>query len=221
MNTKTKTDNDVARRVRALNELAAKDPQAAQDAVWAWLARLGEELPSAEAHDELMAIYAASAPADVDGYTAGMLVGFIDPEGLDQSGRILFRVVKAVIALAPTLPWLGKKFDQDAQRGTNAVAGLAVAAAAVVAPRYRLSKVGDHWEGFEMLNRIEESVISPGTDILVLDYEADEVANPWPINQIRDEAVQVVPGTYLGSKLLRQSAGYAQLAWWASKSEVN
>jgi hypothetical protein len=43
------------------------------------------------------------------------------------------------------------------------VSFLAVVLAALFAPQYRLRKVGGHWEGFDMLNRVEASVGSPGT----------------------------------------------------------
>ena len=78
-----------------------------------------------------------------------------------------------------------------------------------------------HWEGFDMLTRVEESVISPGTRVLVLDYESAEVANPFPINRIRDEAVQLVPGTFLGAKLWHQADGYRRLAYWAARGSVD
>jgi hypothetical protein len=70
-----------------------------------------------------------------------------------------------------------------------------------------------------MLNRVEESVVSPGTRVLVLDYESIG-ANPWPINCVRDEAVQIVPGIYLGAKLWHQDNGYRLLAYWAAKSPI-
>ena len=66
-----------------------------------------------------------------------------------------------------------------------------------------------------MLNRVEQSVVSPGTHALALDYESPEVANPFPINRIRDEAVQLVPGTYLGAKGVSQWGVALWLAAWA------
>jgi hypothetical protein len=89
----------------------------------------------------------------------------------------------------------------------------------MLAPGYRMRRAGDHWEGFDMLNRIEESVISTGTEVLVLDYETIGT-NPWPISRVRDEAVQIVPGVYLGAKLWHQDNGYRQLAWWAARSPM-
>jgi hypothetical protein len=115
------------------------------------------------------------------------------------------------------MPWLGKKFDRATERGTNSVTTTAVVLTKLLAPSYRMRRAGDHWEGFDMLNRVEESVVSPGTRVLVLDYESIG-ANPWPINRVRDEAVQIVPGIYLGAKLWRQDNGYRQLAYWAAKS---
>jgi hypothetical protein len=205
-------------RVAALNSLAQRDQPAAQQQLWAWLKELGSQLPGPAAEAELAALYAAGTPADADGPTEGLLVGFVTPTGLDRTGRLLLPLAKTVVNRAPRMPWLGKRFDQQAHQGTNAVTGLVVALARVLAPRYRFAKVGDHYEGFRMRNWVEKSVISPGTTVLVLDYEAAEMGNPWPISKIRDEAVQIVPGTYLGAKLWHQADGYQQIAWWAAKA---
>lgn len=217
--TATTTESRNATRVRELSKLAQNDPRAAQEAAWAWFAKLGAELPSPEAEAELATLFAAGSPADVDGETEGLLVGFRSPADLDRTCSVLLPIVKGFMKFAPQIPWLGKNFDKEAGQGINAVTGLAVAVTKVIAPRYGFTKVGDHWEGFEMRNWVEESVISPGTQVLVLDYEGFG-GNPWPINQIRDEAVQIVPGTYLGAKIWHQADGYRQLAWWAAKSPV-
>ena len=207
-------------RVAELNKLAQHDQRAAQQQAWAWFTELGSQITGPAAQAELAALFAAGTPADADGSTEGLLVGFVTPIGLDRTGRLLLPLAKAVVQRAPRMPWLGKKFDKQAQQGTNAVTGLVVALGRVVAPRYRFVRAGDHYEGFRMRNWVEESVISPGTAVLVLDYEDAEMANPWPISRIRDEAVQIVPGTYLGAKLWHQADGYRQIAWWAAKSPV-
>lgn len=203
-----------------LKELAADDPGAAQDAAWARLQELGSELPSAAAELALAELFAAGAPADVDGQTEGLLVGWSSSApDLDAAGRVLLAVARSVTRV--TMPWLGKKFDRDARRGTNSVDRTAVALTKLLAPRYRMRRSRGHWEGFDMLTRVEESVISPGTRVLVLDYESAEVANPFPINRIRDEAVQLVPGTFLGAKLWHQADGYRRLAYWAARGSVD
>lgn len=213
----TSANTGVAERVARLHKFAQTDPQAAQDAVWAWIQRLGNCLPDHAAEIELAQLFAAGSPADVDGQTDGILVGWTaaNPD-LDRTGRILRGVFRAVTGVG-VMPWLGKKFDQRAQRGTNSVSVFAVLLTALLAPAYRLRKVGDHWEGFDMLNRIETSVVSPGTQVLVLDYETIGTS-PWPINKVRDEAVQIVPGVFLGAKLWRQADGYMQLAYWAART---
>jgi hypothetical protein len=216
----TGTNSLVDDRISRLQAIADIDPQAAQDAAWAWIKRLGAGLPGDAAEIELAQLFAAGTPAEVDGQTDGMLVGFTTPDAdLDQTGRVLHAAAIAVTGRLGLMPWLGKKFDRSAQRGTNSVTTAAVVLTALLAPGYRMRRAGDHWEGFDMLNRIEDSVVSPDTEVLVLDYETIGT-NPWPINRIRDEAVQIVPGIYLGAKLWHQNNGYRRLAYWAAKSPI-
>jgi hypothetical protein len=211
--TKPLVDDPVSR----LQKIAKIDPQAAQDAAWALIERLGAGLPGEAAQMELAQLFAAATPAVVEGQTDGVLVGWTNPDSdLDRTGRVVRAVAKIVTSRLGLMPWLGKKFDRAAQRGTNSVTTTAMVITKVLAPTYRMRHVGDHWEGFEMVNRVEPSVVSPGTRVLVLDYETIGT-NPWPINRVRDEAVQIVPGVYLGAKLWHQDNGYRQLAYWAAK----
>ena len=209
----------VAQRVAELNKRARNEPEAAQDDAWAWIEELAARLPDPVVETELAELFAAGTPADVDGQTFGILVGWTTVTGLDRTGAALLPVVKTALR-AIGVPWIGKKFDNAQQRGTNTMTRTADVLVRLFGQGYRLQKNGAYWEGFEMLNRVEQSVVSPGTHVLVLDYEAGELGNPWPINRIRDEAVQLVPGTYLGAKIWHQSDGYRQLAWWAAKSDV-
>ncbi|MDT5349257.1 MAG: hypothetical protein QOH91_2544 [Mycobacterium sp.] len=220
MTASTATSSLVDDRIARLQAIAEIDPQAAYDAAWAWIERLRAGLPGEAAEIELAQLFAAGTPAVVDGQTDGMLVGFKTPDAdLDQTGRALHATAKAVTIRLGLMPWLGKKFDRSAQRGTNSVTTLGAVFTTLLAPGYRMRRVGDHWEGFDMLNRVEASVVSPDTQVLVLDYETIGT-NPWPINHIRDEAVQIVPGIYLGAKLWHQDNGYRQLAYWAAKSPI-
>jgi hypothetical protein len=210
----------VDEQLSRLQTIANIDPLAAQDAAWAWIERLGAGLPGDAAEADLAQLFAAGTPAEVDGQTHGMLVGWITPDAdLDRAGRAIHVVGAITTDRLGLMPWLGKKFDRAAQRGTNSVTALAVVLAKFLAPTYRLRRAGDHWEGFDMLNRVEDSVVAAGTRVLVLDYETIGT-NPWPINQVRDEAVQLVPGVYLGAKLWHQENGYRQLAYWAAKSPI-
>jgi hypothetical protein len=207
-------------RISRLRAIAEIDQQAAQDAVWAWIERLGAGLPGDAAEIELAQLFAAGKPAVVDGQTDGMLVGWTTPDAdLDRTARVIYAAAMTLTTRLGLMPWLGKKFDRSAQRGTNSVTTLATVLTKLLAPSYRMRRVGDHWEGFDMLNRVEASVVSPSTQVLVLDYETIGT-NPWPINRVRDEAVQIVPGIYLGAKLWHQDSGYRQLAYWAAKSPI-
>jgi hypothetical protein len=208
-------------RLARWQAIADIDPQAAADAAWAWIERLGAELPGHRAEIELAQLFAAGTPADVDGQTEGLLVGWATASAdLDRSGRAVRALAGIMTRRIGLMPWLGKKFDRAAQRGTNSVDATAVLLTKLLAPSYRMRRVGDHWEGFDMLTRFEDSVISEGTAVLVLDYETIGT-NPWPINRVRDEAVQIVPGVYLGAKLWRQAgdlASYRLLAYWTARS---
>ncbi|TSE01076.1 hypothetical protein FOS14_04815 [Skermania sp. ID1734] len=210
----------VAERVSGLRQLALIDPQAAQDAAWAWFERVGAGLPAHSAEIELAELFAVGGPADVDGQTEGILVGWTDSyAGLDTTARVLVPPLRLLTTRLGVMPWLGKKFDKQAQRGTNTVTTSAVLMTAIAAPTYRLRRTDGRWEGFDMLNRVEASVVAPETQVLVLDYETIGT-NPWPINRIRDEAVQIVPGTYLGAKLWHQADGYRLLAYWAARTQL-
>lgn len=210
----------VAGKLSRLQAIAAIDPQAAQDAAWAWIERIGEGLPGHTAEIELAELFSSGAPAEVDGQTEGMLVGFTTPDAdLDRGGRSVRGIASFVTTQLGLMPWLGKKFDRAAQRGTNSVNFTAVLFAKLLAPSYKMRRAGDHWEGFDMLNRVEDSVIAAATRVLVLDYETIGT-NPWPINRVRDEAVQIAPGVYLGAKIWHQRNGYRLLAYWAAKSPI-
>lgn len=217
--TATKTTSATQSRLAELTQLAKRDPAAAQADMWAWIEELGARLPDPAAEADLAELFASGTPADVDGQTLGILVGWTKVDGLDRTGSVILPIVKAVLPRIQ-MPWVGKKFDKAKQRGTNTMTRSADILVRLLGRGYRLHKVGEHYEGLEMLNRIEDSVVSPGTQVLVLDYEAAELANPWPINRIRDEAVQVLPGTYLGAKIWHQADGYRQVAYWASKAPV-
>ncbi|MDT5224536.1 MAG: hypothetical protein QOG19_1943 [Mycobacterium sp.] len=214
-------NSQVEERLARWQAVADIDPQAAADAAWASIERLGAGLPGHLAEIELARLFAAGTPADVDGQTEGLLVGWATASAdLDRSGRLVRALAEVMTTRLAVMPWLGKKFDRAAGRGTNSVDATAVVLAKLLAPNYRMRRVGDHWEGFDMLTRVEDSVISEGTAVLVLDYETIGT-NPWPINRVRDEAVQIVPGVYLGAKLWRQGGhpgGYRLLAYWAARS---
>jgi hypothetical protein len=88
-----------------------------------------------------------------------MLVGWTTPDpDLDTAGRVIHATARTATARLGLMPWLGKSFDRPARRGTNAVTLTAVLATRLLAPTYRFRRAGDHWQGFDMVNRVEHPV---------------------------------------------------------------
>ena len=110
----------------------------------------------------------------------------------------------------------GKRFVRDEKRGTNSVTRPALAVK-LIAPAYGLRKTVDHYEGFEMRNWVEPSSLDPDTQVLVIDYRAN---NPWPMTRIRDELVEVVPNSYLGKMIWCQKGGNKLWAYFALRTPV-
>jgi hypothetical protein len=213
----TTTAPIVTERVDQLKRLANTDPQAAQDAAWGWFQRVGAHLPDRAAQAELDELFRTSTPATgVDGQTEGLLVGWVARNAaLNRGGGALHSAAKAVTTGLGVLPWLGKRFDAQAKRGTNSLSRLGLLAR----PIAKVRKAGDHYEAFPMANWVERGQLDPDTDVLVIDY-ASLPDNPWPVSAIRDELVEIVPHTYLGKMLWRQGDDYYLLAYFALKTPV-
>lgn len=215
----TNGERGVDARLGRLRTLAESDPQVAQDAAWGWLLELGTRPSAEEAQRDLLALLALGAPADVDGRSDGVLLRWVDDNNLSRIGRLLFMMVKAYVAAFGS-PWLGKKYDQAQGRGTNTLTPTARLLSRILAPGYRIHRNGDVCEGFEMVTRVQESVLVPGSEVLVLDFQPAELGNPWPVRLIHDEVVELAAGVFLGTKTMRANGGYQQVAWWATKSPV-
>ena len=140
MTTSTSTKSKVNGQVSRLQAIADLDPRAAQDAAWAWIERLEAGLPGQAAEAQLAQLFAAGAPAVVDGQTQGMFVGWTMPDAhLDRSGRAVRAIAKFVTERLGLIPWLGKKFDRASERGTNSVTATAVVFTKLLAPRSYLA----------------------------------------------------------------------------------
>src|SRR4051812_49170359 len=105
--------SEVADRVAELREQAAADPLQARDEAWRWFGQLREQAgheaePAVAALAELFAL--GNPPALIEGRTEGILVA---PTISGPVDRMLRGISGA------WMPWLGKRFDADAQRGDN------------------------------------------------------------------------------------------------------
>jgi hypothetical protein len=207
----------VEQRVKTLAQLAEHDQQVAQDAAWGWFQRLGEQLPAEAADAELSELFNCGKPGHaVDGQTEGVLLGWTSPaHDLDRGGRALSAFGRRLTNVH--VPWVGKRFDSPAQRGTNSLTGVA-RLAKLIAPTYRFTRGDVHLEGFEMTNWVEPGKLDPNTEVYVIDYES--AGNPWPFRHVRDELVEIVPNTYLGKMLWRQGDEHRLMLYFALKTPV-
>jgi hypothetical protein len=150
---------------------------------------------------------AGTPPADLDGPTEGALVGFVIQPVFDR----------ATAALASRwVPWAGKRFDAAASRGDNLLPRSARWPSKLLWPTYRLRDAGDRLSGFDFQTRVERGALDPDTDVLVIDYSVIASNPRLAIRRIRDELVEVAPGTHLGKMLWRHRDGrHSQLGYFA------
>ena len=202
-------------RLEGLRDLAQTDPVNAQDAAWGWMTRLGElardDRPRAvEQLDRLFAD--GLPPATIDGPADGMVVATMFNPGTD----VLLRKIGGV-----WMPWLGKRFHAASDCGENRITGGFRVATRTIWPTYATKPDGANRRGFEFTTRIERGAVEPAVSVLVIDY-ASMPSNPRRIvPRIRDELVQLVPGTYLGRMLWQRSNGeYLNVGFFALRGEL-
>jgi hypothetical protein len=209
----------VEERVARLRALAETDPAAAQAATWAWFVEAGTRIGTDRdsALGELGELFRTGTPSvGIDGPTQGTLVGFTLHPVFDKA-------LAAITAL--WLPWAGKQFHSEEQRGDNLLLGSARWPSKLLWPLYRTREAGDKRVAFDFETRVEPGAVDPDRDVLVIDY-APVASNPaLIIRSIRDELVEISPGTHLGKMLWRQGSGddarYTLLAYFALKTPVS
>jgi hypothetical protein len=210
------TDSRVAERAARLSTLADAAPEAAAEEAWAWIAELGRRARRDRdgALAELGELFRAGTPArGIDGPTEGALVTFTMQPAFDT----------AVAALTTAwLPWAGKRFDAQAQRGDNLLLRSARLPARLLWPLYSARDAGERLAAFDFETRVEPGALDPDRDVLVIDYAPVESNPGLIIKSIRDELVQVVPGANLGKMLWRRGDGerHSLLAYFALRSAV-
>lgn len=181
----------IASRLAELRELAVTDPAGAQVATWVWIKELGAR----KASDELGELYKlGTPPRDLDGPTEGILVTPLIQGAVD---RVLGTITGA------WMPWLGKAFDSEANRGYNRLAPSARWPAKLLWPLYGTKEEPGARAAFDFETAIEPGKADPDVQVLKIDYGPVESNPRLIIRSIRDELVQLVPDTYLGKILWR------------------
>jgi hypothetical protein len=205
--------SEVADRVAELREQAAADPLQARDETWRWFGQLGEQAgrdaePAAAALAELFAL--GDPPAGIEGRTEGILVAPTISAPVDR----LLRGISGA-----WMPWLGKRFDADAQRGDNVLTQSARWPAKLFWPLYGTRPLGDDRSAFDFETRVEPSEDDRSVEVLVIDYVVVDSNPGFLIKRIRDELVEIVPGANLGKVLWRHGDGsYSLIAYFALRS---
>jgi hypothetical protein len=101
------------------------------------------------------------------------------------------------------MPWLGKKFDREANTGINILRPAARSQMKILWKNYEPTVTDNgELEAFPFTTRIAPGALDPNVDVLKIDYDFD--ANPkFIIRHILDELVQIDEGYYLGKILYR------------------
>ena len=101
------------------------------------------------------------------------------------------------------MPWLGKSFDPDAERGTNVLKPGARSQIKLLWRNYEPTTADDGTlAAFPFTTRIGPGQLDPQVDVLKIDYDIDP--NPtFLIRHLLDELVQIDDDLYLGKILYR------------------
>ena len=116
------------------------------------------------------------------------------------------------------MPWLGKSFDPDAERGINVLKPSARSQMKLLWRNYEPRRT-DHGtlEAFPFTTRIGPGELDPQVDVLKIDYDFD--ANPdFLIRHVLDELVQIGDDLYLGKILYRLRNAWQAIGFFSLRS---
>lgn len=173
----------------------------AADAAWEWIEQLKQRARSDAkgAEAELDALFRAGMPPEgLDGPTEGILVSTTTNPAVDMA-------VRAVTSL--WMPWQGKRFDAGTGTGDNRMTGKAAVASKLLWPLYSMKDAASGKLAFDFKTYVEAGEDDPDRQVMVIDYKDVESNPALVIRSIRDELVEIVPGTYLGKILFRLPNG--------------
>jgi hypothetical protein len=111
---------------------------------------------------------------------------------------------RALTALSSAwMPWMGKRFDAEAEHGDNRFRPAARSVARLLWPTYRFVETPDGLTAFRFRTYTAPGKVDPDRETLKIDYDSED--NPGLlVRDILDELVEIVQGAYLGKVLLRR-----------------
>jgi hypothetical protein len=161
---------------------------------------------SSETAADLNRIFRAGVPArGLDKRYHGMLV--LTTQGpLDGLGRVL---------TSAWMPWLGKRFDDQAAAGDNLFVPASAAAFRMMWPRYAFRRLDQGLlSAFDFRTYPAPGLVDPDRLVLKIDYDID--VNPgFLIRSVMDELVEVGPQTYLGKVHMRRGDAWKMMGYFA------
>lgn len=184
-------------RVEELRAKPKNQKKKTAETAWSWIVEL-QKLAKQDADKaafELNELFRLGKPASgLNGPTDGILVMTTTNPALDTAVKLLTSVY---------MPWEGKAFDETAQTGENRMTASSALVSKVIWPLYKMENTADGHRAFKFKTYIEAGKDDPDREVMVIDY-ANVKSNPkLVIKQIRDELVEIVPGTYLGKILFK------------------
>jgi len=190
---------EVERYVREVQGLGTDDRELGRRAAWGQIRLAGMRARGRpdEAFETLNLIFRLGSPPTAP------LTGLYD--GIMVTPSLWRPADLALTALAAAwMPWVGKRFDAEAQSGDNLLTASARPVARVLWPSYRpWDAPNDRLGAFRFRTYTGPGTVDPDRETLKIDYDSDQ--NPGLlIRDILDELVEVVPGAYLGKVLLRR-----------------
>lgn len=187
-----------------LRELTATAPATARATCW-------NQILAASAADDrelLAALFAAGTAPRLHGDYEGIVVGKL-------FGIPALTLLNPVVAIEPG--WVGKSFDAATGTGANRLNRIAYLALRAAVPGYRgWVRTGSVYRGFRFTHRVEKAILAPHNQVVAVTYTDPALGNPGssvvPIERVRDEIVELVPGVYLGRAQMISAEGVARAA---------
>jgi hypothetical protein len=200
-------------RLAELRTTSEREPDTAASNAWRWIGDLKQRAARdrSTAERELNDLFrSGELPVGLTGPTEGILV-------TTTTNPLLDPVVRMITAL--WMPWQGKRFDAEDESGSNRMAASAALPAKLLWPSYSMKKADEGHLAFDFKTYEDAGKDDPDVRVLVIDYSSVEANPRLIIRRIRDELVEVVPGTYQG-KILFQLPGMPDLPGMPSLHKV-
>jgi hypothetical protein len=119
------------------------------------------------------------------------------------------------------VPWLGKSFERENQRGFNIFTPTGASLLKILTPFYKLFRINadGNTDAYYFKTSVSEGFRDKQIHTFKLDYDSPE--NPFLIRIILDEIVEVAPQEFLGKVHMKVFPGYyATIGFFGLKADT-